>query len=166
MAFLEIENIRKSYGTQTVVQSFELAVERGEFISFLGPSGCGKTTTLRMVAGFETPSEGAIRINNQEVTYLRPNQRNVGMVFQSYALFPHLTVAENIAFGLKVARRSSEEIRSRVALGRWVEDEINFLEGVFPCMEQRKLPCGKPGYRLSRISRSPAYTGIPDIVLR
>jgi putative spermidine/putrescine transport system ATP-binding protein len=114
MAFLEIENVRKSYGAQTVVQSFELAVERGEFISFLGPSGCGKTTTLRMVAGFETPSEGAIRINNQEVTYLRPNQRNVGMVFQSYALFPNMTVAGNVGFGLRVAKRPATEIAARV----------------------------------------------------
>jgi putative spermidine/putrescine transport system ATP-binding protein len=114
MAFLEIENLRKSYGPQTVVQNFELAVERGEFISFLGPSGCGKTTTLRMVAGFETPSSGAIRIDSREVTRLRPNQRNVGMVFQSYALFPNMTVAGNVGFGLRVANRPAAEIASRV----------------------------------------------------
>ena len=114
MAFLEIENLRKSYGAQTVVQNFELAVERGEFVSFLGPSGCGKTTTLRMVAGFETPSAGAIRINDQDVTRLRPNQRNVGMVFQSYALFPNMTVAGNVGFGLRVAKRPAAEIAARV----------------------------------------------------
>src|SRR5882672_5151884 len=114
MAFLEIEKLRKAYGPQTVVQNFDLAVERGEFISFLGPSGCGKTTTLRMVAGFETPSVGAIRINDQDVTRLRPNQRNVGMVFQSYALFPNMTVAGNVGFGLRVANRPAAEITTRV----------------------------------------------------
>jgi putative spermidine/putrescine transport system ATP-binding protein len=114
MAFLEIDDLRKSFGPLHVVQNFELAVERGEFVSFLGPSGCGKTTTLRMVAGFEQPSGGAIRINGREVTQLRPNQRNVGMVFQSYALFPNMTVADNVGFGLKVAKRPSAEIRTRV----------------------------------------------------
>src|SRR3990172_6422112 len=105
MAFLEIEGVRKSFGLNAVVQNFDLAVERGEFVSFLGPSGCGKPTTLRMVAGFETPSTGTIRIDGKDVTRLRPNQRNVGMVFQSYALFPNMTVADNVAFGLKVAKR-------------------------------------------------------------
>src|SRR5437762_1684663 len=115
MAFLELEDLRKAYGAQNVVQQFALSVQRGEFVSFLGPSGCGKTTTLRMVAGFEIPSEGQIRINDREITYLRPNQRNVGMVFQSYALFPNMTVAQNIAFGLKVAKREAAEIEGRVA---------------------------------------------------
>src|SRR5450432_425215 len=114
MAFLEINDLRKAFGLLSVVQNFELAVERGEFVSFLGPSGCGKTTTLRMVAGFEQPSSGTIRINDRDVTGLRPNQRNVGMVFQSYALFPNMTVAENIGFGLKVAKRPAAEIGPRV----------------------------------------------------
>jgi len=114
MAFLEIENLRKSLGQVAVVQHFDLAIQRGEFVSFLGPSGCGKTTTLRMVAGFEQPTSGAIRINDKDVTGLRPNQRNVGMVFQSYALFPNMTVADNVGFGLKVAKRPTAEIRPRV----------------------------------------------------
>src|SRR5882672_2821088 len=114
MAFLEINDLRKSFGPLHVVQNFELAVQRGEFVSFLGPSGCGKTTTLRMVAGFEQPTSGAIRIDGREITHLRPNQRKVGMVFQSYALFPNMTVAENVAFGLKVARRPASEIAPRV----------------------------------------------------
>jgi putative spermidine/putrescine transport system ATP-binding protein len=114
MAFLEIASLRKSFGANRVVENFDLAVERGEFVSFLGPSGCGKTTTLRMVAGFETPSSGAIRIDGQDVVGLRPNQRKVGMVFQSYALFPNMTVAENVAFGLKVAKRPAAETRARV----------------------------------------------------
>jgi putative spermidine/putrescine transport system ATP-binding protein len=115
MAFLELEGLRKSFGAQTVVQSFELSAQKGEFISFLGPSGCGKTTTLRMVAGFETPTSGAIRIADKDITRLRPNQRNIGMVFQSYALFPNMTVAGNVGFGLKVARRPQSEIAPRVA---------------------------------------------------
>jgi putative spermidine/putrescine transport system ATP-binding protein len=114
MTFLRIENLRKAFGQLDVVQNFELTIERGEFVSFLGPSGCGKTTTLRMVAGFEVPSAGTIHIDERDVTRLRPNQRNVGMVFQSYALFPNMTVSENVGFGLKVAKRPTTEIRARV----------------------------------------------------
>lgn len=114
MAFLDITRLEKFYGTTHVVKDFNLAVEKGEFISFLGPSGCGKTTTLRMVAGFETPSSGSIRIDGRDVVNLRPNQRNIGMVFQAYALFPNLTVAQNIGFGLKVAGRPRAEIDERV----------------------------------------------------
>jgi putative spermidine/putrescine transport system ATP-binding protein len=114
MAFLEIEGVRKSFGQHNVVQNVDLTIQRGEFVSFLGPSGCGKTTTLRMVAGFEQPTVGTIRIAEKDVTQLRPNQRNVGMVFQSYALFPNMTVAENVGFGLKVANRPGAEIAGRV----------------------------------------------------
>jgi putative spermidine/putrescine transport system ATP-binding protein len=114
MAFLDLHNVRKSFSQSTAVENFNLEVERGEFISFLGPSGCGKTTTLRMIAGFETPTSGAIKINNVDLTNTPPNKRNVGMVFQSYALFPNLTVAANIGFGLKVARRPANEIAKRV----------------------------------------------------
>ncbi len=115
MGFVDLEGVQKSYGQNAVVRSFDLSIARGEFVSFLGPSGCGKTTTLRMIAGFETPTAGTIRIDGRDVTGLRPNQRNVGMVFQSYALFPNLSVAENIGFGLKVARRPKDEIARRVA---------------------------------------------------
>jgi len=115
MAFLEISNLQKVYGTTHVVRDFNLDVAQGEFVSFLGPSGCGKTTTLRMVAGFETPSEGSIRIGGRDVVNLRPNQRNIGMVFQAYALFPNLTVAQNVAFGLKVAGAPRAEADQRVA---------------------------------------------------
>ncbi len=113
--FLSIQNVRKAFGATTVVQDFNLDVERGEFVSFLGPSGCGKTTVLRMVAGFEEPSAGAINIGGKDVTSLKPNQRNIGMVFQAYALFPNLTVAQNIAFGLRVAKASKSETAERVA---------------------------------------------------
>src|SRR5579884_3918106 len=98
MGFLDLIGLHKRFGDVVAVQDFNLSAEGGEFVSFLGPSGCGKTTTLRMVAGFEQPSAGTIRINGRDVTGLRPNQRNVGMVFQSYALFPNMTVAENVGF--------------------------------------------------------------------
>ena len=113
MAFLDLHNVRKSFTQSTAVENFNLEVERGEFVSFLGPSGCGKTTTLRMIAGFETPTSGTITVNNVDITNTPPNRRNVGMVFQSYALFPNMTVADNIGFGLKVARRSASEIAKR-----------------------------------------------------
>ena len=97
------------------VQDFNLAAERGEFVSFLGPSGCGKTTTLRMIAGFERRPPGTIAIDGEDVTHQAPNQRNVGMVFQSYALFPNMTVADNIGFGLKIRKRPKADIDRRVA---------------------------------------------------
>ncbi len=114
MAFLELTNVRKSFGQFVAVENFNLSVQGGEFISFLGPSGCGKTTTLRMVAGFEKPTSGMIKINGTDITYTPPNQRNVGMVFQSYALFPNMTVAGNIGFGLKIAKKPAGEIKQRV----------------------------------------------------
>jgi len=114
MAFLELNNVIKRFGATLVVRSFNLQVDQGEFISFLGPSGCGKTTTLRMIAGFETPSEGDIKINHVDIKNTPPNQRNVGMVFQSYALFPNMTVKDNIGFGLKVRGESSTIIEQRV----------------------------------------------------
>ncbi len=115
MAFLELDGLQKSFGATRVVRDFNLSVAKGEFVSFLGPSGCGKTTTLRMVAGFETPTAGSIRIDGRDVVGLRPNQRNIGMVFQSYALFPNLTVAGNVGFGLRVAGRDRAGIAARVA---------------------------------------------------
>jgi putative spermidine/putrescine transport system ATP-binding protein len=115
MSFLEITHLEKSFGANRVVKDFTLPVEKGEFVSLLGPSGCGKTTVLRMVAGFESPSSGSIRIDGQDVTALKPNQRNIGMVFQSYALFPNLTVAQNVAFGLKVKGLGRDETDARVA---------------------------------------------------
>lgn len=114
MAFLELVQLRKVFGKTVAVDNFDLTVERGEFVSFLGPSGCGKTTTMRMIAGFETPSSGAVRLGGADITHTPENKRNVGMVFQSYALFPHLSVRDNIGFGLKIARKPKAEIRQRV----------------------------------------------------
>ena len=114
MSYLELTNIHKAFGTSVAVENFNLSVEQGEFISFLGPSGCGKTTTLRMIAGFEIPTSGYISVNGNDLTNLPPNKRNVGMVFQSYALFPNMTVAENIGYGLKIAGKNKSEIATRV----------------------------------------------------
>jgi len=115
MAFLDIDNVSKTFSKDTwAVKDFNLQVEKGELVSFLGPSGCGKTTTLRMVAGFEMPTQGTIRINGKDVTNVPPNKRDVGMVFQAYALFPNMTVGQNIGFGLKIAKRPTEEIKARV----------------------------------------------------
>jgi putative spermidine/putrescine transport system ATP-binding protein len=113
--FLSIKNVSKAFGAVTVVDDFNLDIAPGELVSFLGPSGCGKTTVLRMVAGFEEPSAGQIVIGDKDVTRLKPNQRNVGMVFQAYALFPNLTVAQNVAFGLRIAGMPRAESARRVA---------------------------------------------------
>jgi len=115
MTFLELTGIQKHFpGGVVAVDDFNLSAARGEFVSFLGPSGCGKTTTLRMIAGFEKPTAGAITVDGLDITDRAPNQRNVGMVFQSYALFPNMNVAENIGFGLKVRKRPKAEIARRV----------------------------------------------------
>jgi putative spermidine/putrescine transport system ATP-binding protein len=115
MSFLSLSHIAKTFGTTTAVEDFNLSVEPGEFVSFLGPSGCGKTTTLRMIAGFELPSAGTITIAGEDITHKPPNQRNIGMVFQSYALFPNMSVADNIGFGLKVTRKPASQIKQTVA---------------------------------------------------
>jgi putative spermidine/putrescine transport system ATP-binding protein len=114
MSFLELSHVCKEFSGTAAVEDFNLVAEQGEFISFLGPSGCGKTTTLRMVAGFEMPTSGLITIAGQDLTYVPPNRRKVGMVFQSYALFPNMTVVDNIGYGLRIARKSRSEIAARV----------------------------------------------------
>ena len=115
MSFLVLKGIQKRFPGGTVaVEDFNLAAEKGEFVSFLGPSGCGKTTTLRMIAGFETPTSGTITVGGNDITYRPANRRNVGMVFQSYALFPNMSVADNIGFGLRVRKRPKDQIRKRV----------------------------------------------------
>jgi putative spermidine/putrescine transport system ATP-binding protein len=114
MPFLEINHLQKRFAQFTAVEDFNLKANEGEFISFLGPSGCGKTTTLRMVAGFEHPTGGEIIINGSDISRLPANKRNIGMVFQSYALFPNMTVRDNIGFGLRIARQPANVILKRV----------------------------------------------------
>jgi len=156
MAFLEINDLQKAYGQQHVVQDVDLSIQRGEFVSFLGPSGCGKTTTLRMVAGFETPTEGSIRINDRDITHLHPSQRNVGMVFQSYALFPNMTVAQNIGFGLKVGRRPRSEIAPRV------EEMLRLIK--LPALAAR-YPYQLSGGQQQRVALARALAIKPQVLL-
>ena len=114
MSFLVLDHIQKSFGQTQVVKDFNMSIEKGEFVSFLGPSGCGKTTILRMIAGFETPSGGTVSIAGKNQNVLKTNQRNIGMVFQAYALFPNMTVFDNVAFGLKIAGMGKADIATRV----------------------------------------------------
>jgi putative spermidine/putrescine transport system ATP-binding protein len=114
MARLQIENLSKHFGATVAVQDVSLDVRDGEFVMLLGPSGCGKSTTLRMIAGFVAPTGGCVRLGGKDITALPPWKRNAGMVFQSYALFPHLTVAENVAFGLEMRKIPSTDITQRV----------------------------------------------------
>ena len=112
---LELSNLSKRFGDNLIVQSIDLAVNAGEFIVLVGASGCGKSTTLRMIAGLEEVSAGSIRIDGRDVTAARPDERNIAMVFQSYALYPHMTVAENMSFALSLTKTPKAEIDRRVA---------------------------------------------------
>src|SRR5262249_29222299 len=115
MARLEIDRVTKRYGDVHGLRGLSLDVADGEFVVLLGPSGCGKTTTLRVVAGFAEPTCGAVRFGDRDVTRLPPWKRNAGLVFQSYALFPHLTVARNVAFGLEMRKVEAAEMKGRGA---------------------------------------------------
>ncbi len=115
MAYLELKNVSKQFGNVTAVRDFNLDIEKGSLVSFLGPSGCGKTTTLRMIAGFEQPDQGTITLDNIDITTIPPNKRDIGMVFQAYALFPNLSVKENVAFGLEMKKFPKNEINQRVS---------------------------------------------------
>lgn len=156
MAFLELTHLEKSFGPTRVVTGFNLAVEKGEFVSLLGPSGCGKTTVLRMVAGFETPTRGMITIDGQNVTGLRTNQRKVGMVFQAYALFPNLTVAQNVGFGLRIAGAGKAETAARV-------DEMLKLIGL-PDLGGR-FPFQLSGGQQQRVALARALAPKPRVLL-
>jgi ABC-type Fe3+/spermidine/putrescine transport system ATPase subunit len=114
MAFLSLQNISRNFGQTRAVADVSLDVAQGEFFGLLGPSGCGKTTTLRMIAGLEKPDAGSILFNNTDITNLPPERRGFGMVFQNYALFPHLNVFENVAFGLRARHASKTEMNERV----------------------------------------------------
>ncbi|MET7246240.1 sn-glycerol-3-phosphate ABC transporter ATP-binding protein UgpC [Methylobacterium sp. EM32] len=114
MAFLSLDGIVKRYGDHTVVEGVGFRAEKGEFIVFVGPSGCGKSTLLRMIAGLEEITAGTLAIDGREVTHVEPAARQVAMVFQSYALYPHMSVFENMAFGLQMAKMPADEIRRRV----------------------------------------------------
>ena len=127
---IELIDVRKEFEDDTIaVDNFNLQVKKGEFVTFLGPSGCGKTTTLRMIAGFELPSSGQILLNGKDISKLPPNKRPVNTVFQKYALFPHLNVYENIAFGLRLKRTESTYVdkkgRTRIKKQKLDKSEID-----------------------------------------
>jgi putative spermidine/putrescine transport system ATP-binding protein len=135
-AGLELDGISKIFGSVTALAPLQMRVAGGSLISLLGPSGCGKTTTLRIVAGFERPDKGRVRISGQDITHLPPNKRGLGMVFQNYSLFPHMNVAANIGFGLKMAGKPATEIGrlvgealERVKLGGFGERFVHQLSG-------------------------------------
>jgi len=115
VSFLEIRNISKSYGSQIVLNDINATIEKGEFLCILGPSGCGKTTLLRIIAGLETADSGRVFIGGKDCTFMPPSKRNFGIVFQSYALFPNMTVLENILFGLKQQKGMSSDERKNKA---------------------------------------------------
>ena len=156
MSYLSISHVTKQYGDTVVVDDFNLDIEKGEFVSFLGPSGCGKTTTLRMVAGFEIPTAGKILLDGADITDKAPNQRNVGMIFQAYALFPNMTVAQNIGFGLSVRKESKEMVAQRV-------DEMISLINLEK--HATKYPYQLSGGQQQRVSLARALAIHPQVLL-
>ncbi len=157
MAFLELNAVSKQFAHDFyAVEQFELNVERGEFVSFLGPSGCGKTTTLRMIAGFEFPTSGTIYLDGQDITSRPPNQRKLGMVFQSYALFPNMTVADNIGFGLTVANQPKSAIETRVN---------EMLELIHMAEKRGHYPYQLSGGQQQRVALARALAIHPQVLL-
>lgn len=154
---IELKHVTKTYDNGfTAVEDFNLEVKRGEFVTFLGPSGCGKTTTLRMIAGFEIPTEGEILLNGKDITKLPPNKRPINTVFQRYALFPHLNIFDNIAFGLKLKKLPKDEIVKKVKHVLEIVD----LEG----FEHRKVSTLSGGQQ-QRIAIARALVNEPEILL-
>ncbi len=154
---IELKNIKKCFDDNFVaVEDFNLEVKKGEFVTFLGPSGCGKTTTLRMIAGFDIPTEGQILLNGEDISKLPPNKRPINTVFQRYALFPHLNIFENVAFGLKLKKLSNKEIKEKVKHALEVVD----LEG----FEKRSVSTLSGGQQ-QRIAIARAIVNEPEILL-
>jgi putrescine transport system ATP-binding protein len=153
---LRIDSVVKKFGQFRAVDALSLDIEAGEFFALLGPSGCGKTTLLRMLAGFETPDEGRILLNGEDIAQIPPHQRPVNMMFQSYALFPHLSVKDNIAFGLRRAQMRTSEIEARIA----EMVALVKLEG----MEERK-PDQLSGGQRQRVALARSLARRPQLLL-
>jgi spermidine/putrescine ABC transporter ATP-binding subunit len=153
---VKLVDVVKKFGEVVAVDHINLEVEDGEFFSLLGPSGCGKTTTLRMIGGFEAPTSGLIELQGQDVTWLPPYKRNVNTVFQNYALFPHLTIYENVAFGLRRKGAKDSEVKSRVT------DMLALVE--LPGFEARK-PTQISGGQAQRVALARALINKPAVLL-
>jgi spermidine/putrescine ABC transporter ATP-binding subunit len=157
VAFLELVNLTVAYGKNSpVLKGLNLSIDRGEFVSLLGPSGCGKTTTLRLIAGFLKPLEGKVLLNGKDHTNVPPHKRNIGVVFQNYALFPHMDVFENVAFGLKMRRISKAEIEKKV---KRALDMVG-LSGF-----ENRLPSELSGGQQQRVAIARAIVIEPDLLL-
>ncbi|MGE0779079.1 ABC transporter ATP-binding protein [Mycolicibacterium sp.] len=153
---IEIDHVTKRFGDYVAVADADFSIASGEFFSMLGPSGCGKTTTLRMIAGFETPTEGAIRLEGTDVSKTPPNKRNVNTVFQHYALFPHMTVWDNVAYGPRSAKKDKAEVRKRV-------DEL--LEIVRLSDFADRKPAQLSGGQQQRVALARALVNYPSALL-
>ncbi|PTM91508.1 ABC transporter ATP-binding protein [Mycoplana dimorpha] len=153
---VKFDNITKSYGSHVAVQNLNLAIERGKFVTLLGPSGCGKSTSLRMLGGFETPTSGRIMLGGKDVTRVPPNKRNVNIVFQDYALFPHMSVAKNIAFGLELKGHDRQHIHRRVS---------ELLELVQLQDYSARLPSELSGGQRQRVALMRALAPDPEVLL-
>jgi putative spermidine/putrescine transport system ATP-binding protein len=156
MAFLELNGITKYFGRQAAVNAINLSIQQGEFLTLLGPSGCGKTTILRMVAGFEQPSEGSILLEGDDITDHPANKRPMGMVFQSYALFPHMTVEQNIAFGMHIQRVPRKRIEQRC---------VELLELVGLGEMGKRYPHQLSGGQQQRVALARALAVEPKVLL-
>jgi multiple sugar transport system ATP-binding protein len=156
MAHVEIENVSKAYGPYKIIEGLDLNVADEEFVVLVGPSGCGKTTTLRMIAGLESVTSGTVRIGDRDVTQLRPGLRNCAMVFQNYALYPHMTVGENIGYGMKVRRES------RTTIEKAVKDVAKILD-LEPYLDRR--PKQLSGGQRQRVAIGRAIVRSPDVFL-
>jgi len=156
MAMVELIGVTKSFDDVEVIPELDLVIPDKEFVVLVGPSGCGKTTTLRMIAGLEAASGGTIKIGDREVTQLRPGLRNCAMVFQSYALYPHMTVAENIAYGMKVRGVAKDEVHAKVK-------EASRILGLDPFLDRR--PKHLSGGQRQRVAIGRAIVRNPDVFL-
>ncbi|KJV09787.1 spermidine/putrescine ABC transporter ATPase [Elstera litoralis] len=156
MSFLTLDRLSKTYADLTAVKEVSLSVEKGEFISLLGPSGCGKTTTLQMIAGLTEPSGGTIHLNGRDITREKPNKRGLGIVFQSYALFPHMSVAQNVAFGLEMRKIGKVERDKKVS-------EILALVHLTPMAE--RYPRQLSGGQRQRVAIARALVIEPPLLL-
>ena len=155
-SLIELKNISKSFEETMVLDDFSLSVEENEFITLLGPSGCGQTTTLRIVGGFEKPDEGRVYFQGQDITDVPPNKRNINTVFQKYALFPHMSVGQNIAFGLKISGKTDEYIKDKI---KYALKLVN-LDGY----ENRKITQLSGGQQ-QRIAMARAIVNEPKLLL-